>query len=115
MPGGRELAAATRTLSAHFSALVALGPTDYIDYGRRPATADGPDAVVALTTLHRRAVAAVGLRERTTDLPGTCHLCNWPSLKHRDGGNDVWCDHCRAVWPWDEYQDRVALLPVGRP
>lgn len=105
---------AAKTLAAHYSVLLALGPTDHESYERQETVADGVDAVVTLAALHRRARARIGVTSRVYALPGSCPDCGWEALRHRDGGDDVWCEHCRAVWPWDEYKDRVGLLVAGR-
>jgi hypothetical protein len=114
MATGADLLRATNILHAHYSVLVALGPVDYVDYQRNPnARADGPDAVVALMGLHRRASAWIGIVERVETLPGECPQCHWPTVRHRTGGEDVHCSHCRAVWTWDEYQDLAGMLPLA--
>ncbi len=114
MAGGRELAAAARTLAAHYSVLLALGPTDHETYDRREATCDGVDAVIALTALHRRARARIGVDSKTYTVGGDCPVCGRAALRHRDGGEDVYCEHCDHVEAWGDYQDRVGLLPRGR-
>lgn len=115
-PTGDDLARAVRTLTAHYSVLIATPITDQMDYDDKPASADGIDAILALVALHRRARSMIGLSSRETTVPGMCSVreCGREDLRHRDGSNTVHCAGCRATWTWDEYQDAVALVPVAR-
>lgn len=111
-----DLNRAVRTLTAHYSVLIALPATDHFDYDDKPITCDGVEGILALETLHRRARSMVGVTVRETTVPGICSVanCGRQELRHRDGSNTVHCGNCRATWTWDEYQDAVALVPVGR-
>jgi len=112
MPGGPELAAAARTLAAHYSVLLALGPVDHETYDRHEATADGVDAVINLTGLHKKARAHIGADARTTNVAGVCPNCGAEELRHRDGG-DVRCARCRTCWSYEAYLDYIVIVPLA--
>lgn len=107
--------AACETLGAHYAALVAIPPTDVAGYDRQIVTLDGPDAIVWLTRLYRRARAAAGDLERTYVVAGTCHLCGAEDLRHRDSRDAVWCGQCRARWTWDQYMAVMEADLFGVP
>lgn len=109
-----DLARASRALAAHYTALLAVRDHDHIDYDRKPATADGVDAVIDMTATHRQARWLIGVTAKTTSEPGACPACGRETLRHRDGADTVWCVTCENVMSWDDYQDSVALVPVGR-
>lgn len=113
MPGGRELAVAARTLAAHYSVLLALGPTDHMSFDRQPTTADGIDAIIGLAGLHKQARSHIGADARTTNVAGVCPNCGAEQLKHRDGG-DVRCGRCRASWSYEAYLDYIVIVPLVR-
>lgn len=114
-PDGNDLNRAVRVLAAHYTALLSIRDRhDYDGYDGRPASADGVDVVVALTALHRRARSMVGITDRQTSVPGMCSVCHTETLRHRDGADNVFCAGCGATWTWDEHQDAVGLIPVGR-
>lgn len=100
-----------KLLAAWWAAFLATPPwavATYPDW--RITTMDGPDAIVWLTSLHRRAVATIGQTVMVMEIPGICPACRHPSLRHRDSDDIMWCDNCRTHWPWDEYAIHVDLL-----
>jgi hypothetical protein len=107
-----DLRRAACILAAHYSALLALPPTDFMGYDEKPATMDGVEAVLALTGLHRRASVMLGIASPTARVPGLCGECDAADLYHRDGSDKVTCGTCKAWWYWDTYQDGIALVPV---
>lgn len=114
-PRGTEVGRGCRLLAAWWPVLIAAGPTPVHAYAPEPAArplvdADGPDGIVWLTWLHRRAVAATGTTALVSEVPGICPACGAPSLRHRDAADTVWCDRCRVVYPWHEYHLHVQLL-----
>lgn len=117
-PAGRpaaDVARACLILTVHYPALLALLPVDYYPApdAPTPLAGDGPDAVVMLTALHRRAQARIGLTKAAEALPSPCHVCGWPQLRHQIGADTVSCPNCRNVWAWDLYQDVQDGLVFG--
>lgn len=100
------VARAALTLTVHYAVLVATPPLPVYPTPDAPEAVeqDGPDAVVTLTVLSRRAAARIGQDAYTVALPYACHLCGWPQLRHRVGADVVACPGCRTTWPWDTYQ-----------
>jgi hypothetical protein len=116
VPGRRwQISRACTVLGNHYSALLATPPWPVVDYTRTITTMDGPDAVVWLTRLHHRATARIGDTALTIELPGLCPApdCGWPSLRHHDSADTMWCEHCRRRWPWNEYAAYVDLVTLG--
>lgn len=107
-----DLQRACKLLLAHYSALIALGPTTYLDYDRKIAEADGIDATLHLTDLHRRAHGRVGIRLAVTSVPGGCGECGRETLRHRNAASVVFCGTCKTEWSWDVYQDSVFDIPT---
>jgi hypothetical protein len=103
-----------RQLEAFYSALIAVPEWSVCSYPDRGVTTmDGPGAVVWMSKLHRRARIRIGIVELVMELPGKCQECGWPSLRHRDTRDTVWCDHCRESWTWDDYQEILATSVWG--
>lgn len=113
--GYRDLCRAATILAAHYSVLLALPSTDHVDYHERLAVADGVEAILALTALHRRARIHAGITSPTTTVPGLCGECDRPGLQHRDGADTVYCRYCHAEWDWATYRNHVAVVPFGEP
>lgn len=114
---------ATTLLTAHYSVLLALGPTDYIDYAHGLSTADGPDAIVALTRLHHLSRAAIGLNRiaEPRQLPCPAEGCGQYALVEEIGSggkgapNAVHCTSCGWLTDADEYAKYARLqIPQGR-
>jgi hypothetical protein len=114
---------ACRTLGGFWPALIACPPVavTYPDPDRTIGDQDGPAAIVAITALYRRAVAAVGQTPGIIELAGICpgEDCGRPALRHLDGDDGepgrgaVWCDYCRRHWTWDDYARYVELVNLG--
>lgn len=113
-PGGGDTARASTILTAHYPVLINLRRHDHVAYDRRPTTADGVDAIIAMTRLHQQARSMLAITDKQTTVPGMCSVCNTETLRHKDGSNDVFCVTCKATWTWDEHQDAVAVVPVPR-
>lgn len=105
---------AARTLTAHYSALLAVTVVDVRDPDREWTRLDGADGIVELTRLHSRSASMIGVTSPTTAVPGNCATCGKPTLRHRDGSDTVQCATCRASIPWDTYADQAAIIPVRR-
>lgn len=108
-----DVRAACQVLGAHFLALIATPECTVVGYDRTIGYLDGLDAAIWLTSLHRRAVAYIGVTTRTRRLPGVCPACNSPTLDHNDGADLVRCARCRKVWTWKEYDLHVELTTWG--
>lgn len=111
---GFNVDVAVRHLSTRINVLAALPPIDDFHDGRdaEPYEMDGAQGLLRLHALHRRARAFCGLAKKLVKLPGECFACGVPALRREEGGDKVWCGHCRAAWAHDEYLARLRGLPV---
>lgn len=111
------VARGVETLTAHFSVLLALRPTDYLPYGgeetmsgrQLPDEMDGPAAVIALTDLHHWTRSMIGLTRRreprALPCPAPVDPCN-PT--NRDG-----CGQPTLVFYIEHMNDRIDCTNCG--
>lgn len=86
-----------------------------------PAGPDGPleqtgaQAILAMSAMHRWAMAALGLTRLIYELPGECPECHKELFRRENGTETVYCAGCPASMTWDAYQEyavsTVAWLP----
>lgn len=82
-----------------------------------PTYRTGPDMLLVLGDLHRRARKLCGLDPRTIAVPGNCPGCNIPALRRRDDDpSALWCNHCRKRLTSVDYSQLVKMqLPPPAP
>jgi hypothetical protein len=116
MGGYQDLARASRTLVAHYPVLLSIDRHEHMGYDRKPAVMDGVDAVISLTSLHRRAHNKVGFTRMTHEVPGGCGNCGRETLRHKDPDgreqDDVFCALCHWTCSWDVYVDVMQEIPA---
>lgn len=114
-------------LVTHYSTLLALPDTDYLDYGLGPTTLDGIGAICVLTRLHHLARASIGESRQFIRRELPCPTEPWGSgcgeytLAEIVGEgaeglpNPVVCQTCGWATNADEYAAYVRLsIPQGR-
>lgn len=111
---GFNVDVAVRHLSCRVNVLAGLGPVEDFHDGldAEPYELDGAQGLLRLHALRRRARAFCGLAQRLVKLPGDCFACGAPALRREEGGERVWCGHCRAAWTHGQYLARLRGLPV---
>lgn len=112
---GYAVTVAARLLAAHVHVLAALPPqvgyADGLDAG--PVLRTGRDGIDRLRALHARARTRLGVTRRIFQLPGECSKCARWALRRQDGGDTVWCAHCRQTWTYDDYCKYVNLTTAA--
>lgn len=127
---------AAKLLRHRLSAFLALGPVEHRARSLTTRRGDGHDPDIAtrynddywivrtgldgalvLLGLHERAWTLADRSDRAERMHLPCKSCGWPELRHEPGGSDVWCAHCRARAPWDDYcvlrEHAVAVYAVA--
>lgn len=82
--------------------------------GEHATELTGPQAMLLLSALHRKARRACGLEARSIAVPGYCGSCQAPALMRADDNPErIWCRQCRATVTSSEYlaQQRMVFAP----
>ena len=73
----------------------------------------GRHGMLTLSRLHERVRAVVGQSDLVIHLPGDCPRCGAWALRRVAGTDSVWCGMCRETWPYEHYQEWVAVRLTG--
>jgi hypothetical protein len=70
----------------------------------------GPQVLLMLGALHRRARLMLGLSTPTLSMPGECPTCQVSALRrHADEPEKIWCQACKAAMDRSRYMQVVSL------
>lgn len=70
----------------------------------------GPQVLLRMGMLHRRARTVLGLAPVTITLPGECPSCRVPALRrHDDDPERIWCAACKAKLDRNRYISAIGL------
>lgn len=87
-----------------------------------PSLADGPQVLLLLGELHRRARKVCGVDPKVIRVPGVCPSCSVPALRrYEDDPGRVWCHFCNLQMSGREYlqaqrmQFAAPVTPAAEP
>jgi hypothetical protein len=131
-PGPADVVRAANILHPRLGPLSDVDPVPLLDYpladpdqatvlaGHTHIEVPGWQGVLDLATLHRRAVAMLGLTQPTRRLPGACpeRGCGVEDLRQdqpRFRGDEpfVYCGACATQWPYDDYRRNTSPWEVA--